>query len=95
MENEISKPISPFAKQREYIATQIVAEYLRHYFSCDAVIYKSSMHRDDKMDNRNIVILNRGMEFVGTGDESIVSYSHHRISDIVDVVYKIAPSIPF
>src|SRR5450631_3761711 len=28
MEDEISKPISPFAKQREYIATQIVAEYL-------------------------------------------------------------------
>lgn len=95
MEDEISKPISPFAKQREYIATQIVAEYLRHYFACDAVIFKSSMHRDDKMDNRNIVILNRGMEFVGSGNESILSYSHHRISDIVDVVYKIAPSILF
>jgi hypothetical protein len=56
MQDEISKPISPFAMQREYIPTQIVAEYLREYFTCDAVIYKSSLHRDDKMDNRNIVI---------------------------------------
>ena len=29
MEEEISKPILPYEKQREYIATQIVAEYLR------------------------------------------------------------------
>jgi hypothetical protein len=81
--------------QREYIATQIVAEYLREYFSCDAVIYKSSMHRDDKMDNRNIVILNKGAEFVGTGSANVLSYSRHEIKDILDVVYKVAPSVPF
>ncbi len=92
MQHEISKPISPFAMQREYIATQIVAEYLREYFGSDAVIYKSSMHKDDKMDNRNIVILNRGMEFVGA-DKSVVSYARYEIKSIVDVSYKIASSL--
>lgn len=45
MENEISKPVRAFDKQKEYIATQIVAEYLRVHFNCDAVIYRSSMIR--------------------------------------------------
>jgi hypothetical protein len=95
MQDEISKPISPFAMQREYIPTQIVAEYLREYFFCDAVIYKSSLHKDDKMDNRNIVILNRGEAFVGAGDRSVLSYSRYATRNIVDVVYKIAPAVPF
>ena len=51
LENEISKPILPFEKQRAYIATQIVAEYLREYFECDAVIFRSSMHKGDEADN--------------------------------------------
>jgi hypothetical protein len=95
MQDEISKPISPLAMQREYIATQIVAEYLREYFACDAVIYKSSMHRDEKKDNRNIVILNRGEEFVGTESENLLSYSRHETKDILDVVYTVVPSAPF
>src|SRR5262249_37666705 len=65
MENEISKPILPFEKQREYIATQIVAEYLREYFECDAVIFRSSMHKGEQSDNRNVVIFYRGIDFVG------------------------------
>lgn len=93
MQDEISKPISPFAMQREYIATQIVAEYLREYFACDAVIYKSSMHRDDHMDNRNIVILNKGVDFVGTENEHVLSYSRHETDDILDVVYTLGASI--
>jgi RES domain len=46
MQAEISKPVRPHERQREYIATQIVAEYLQKYFGCDAVIYRSSMRRD-------------------------------------------------
>jgi hypothetical protein len=47
MQDEISRPVRPHERQREYIATQIVAEYLKSYFGCDAVIYKSSMQRDN------------------------------------------------
>jgi hypothetical protein len=90
MQDEISKPILPFKKEREYIATQIVAEYLREYFNCDAVIYQSSMHRDEKLDNRNIVILNRGADFVCGADTSVLSYSRHDIKEVMDVVYRVA-----
>ncbi len=94
MQDEISKPILPFEKQREYIATQIVAEYLKEYFGSDAVIYLSSMHKDDKADNRNIVILNRGEEFVGDTDTNALSYSQHDTREVMDVIYKVASS-PF
>src|ERR1019366_6871199 len=66
MEGEISKPILPFDRQREYIPTQIVAEYIREYFGCDAVIYRSSMIKDRDKESRNIVFLNRGEAFTGT-----------------------------
>jgi hypothetical protein len=88
MESEISKPILPFEKQREYIATQIAAEYLREYFGCDAVIYRSSMHKSNETDNRNIVIFYKGTEFVGKGTGSILSLSHHHVTEIADIVYK-------
>jgi RES domain len=87
MEREISKPILPFERQREYIATQIVAEYLREYFGCDAVIYRSSMHKSREADNRNIVIFYRGAEFVGQDTENILSLSRHRVTKIADIVY--------
>jgi hypothetical protein len=90
MEDEISKPVLPFEKQRKYIATQIVAEYLKEYFGSDAVIYRSSMQKDDKIDNRNIVILNRGLEFVGDSTASVVSYTRHDVREVMDVIYKVA-----
>jgi hypothetical protein len=95
MESEISKPISPFAKQREYIATQIVSEYLREYFACDAVIYKSAMSRTEQADNRNLVILNRGADFVGSSPENSVSYKKHEIRDVYNVAYTMRDEIPF
>jgi hypothetical protein len=85
MESEISKPILPFEKQREYIPTQIVAEYLREYFGCDAVIYHSSMRKSAQDDTRNIVIFHRGVEFVGNG--AILALANHNISAVADVVY--------
>jgi hypothetical protein len=90
MEGEISKPILPFEKQREYIATQIVAEYLREYFECDAVIYKSSMLKNGEADNRNIVIFYRGSDFVGK--ERMLTLSKYHVANVLDVVYRTATS---
>jgi hypothetical protein len=91
MQDEISKPILPFERQREYIATQIVAEYLREYFNCDAIIYQSSMHKSDKDDNRNIVILNRGADFMGSAATASLALSRHNIRHIMNVSYEISP----
>jgi transposase len=91
METEISKPIMPYEKQREYIPTQIVAEYLKEYFGCDAVIYRSSMIKDHDKESRNIVILNRGAEFCGT-DDAPLSYVRNSVKQILDVTYQIMES---
>jgi hypothetical protein len=85
MESEISKPILPFEKQREYIPTQIVAEYLQEYFGCDAVMYHSSMRKNAQDDTRNIVIFNRGEDFVGNG--AVLALATHDVSTVADVVY--------
>ncbi len=88
MQGEISKPVRPHERQREYIATQIVAEYLRTYFGCDAVIYRSSMQRGEGAEKRNIVILNREA-FVGARDPSVLSYVGWFLREITDVRYAI------
>ncbi|MET4149065.1 RES family NAD+ phosphorylase [Bradyrhizobium sp. RT7b] len=94
MQDEISRPVRPHERQREYIATQIVAEYLKSYFGCDAVIYKSSMQRDGAQDNRNIVILHR-KAFVGTEDPSVVSYVDWSLQEVTDVRYSTVDGNPF
>jgi hypothetical protein len=92
MEAEISKPILPHEKQREYIATQVVAEYLREYFDCDAVIYQSAMHKSETVDTRNIVIFYRGTDFVAEG--ATLSLSRHDVATVSDVIYSVI-KIPF
>ncbi|MER8452760.1 RES family NAD+ phosphorylase [Mesorhizobium sp. M1428] len=92
MEQEISRPVMPHEKQRQYIPTQIVAEYLKEYFGCDAVIYRSSVMRNDKIDNRNIVLLPKGEEFVGA--DAVLKYSRYSIKRVLDVTYHFA-SDPF
>lgn len=94
MQDEISRPVRPHERQREYIATQIVAEYLKSYFGCDAVIYKSSMQLDNAEDNRNLVILHRDT-FVGTEDPSVVSYVDWSLQDVVDVRYSTVDGMLF
>jgi hypothetical protein len=71
-----------------------VAEYLKSYFECDAVIYKSSMQRDNAEDNRNLVILHRD-KFVGTEDPSVVSYVDWSLQDVVDVRYSTVDGMLF
>lgn len=91
---EISRPVRPHERQREYIATQIVAEYLKSFFGCDAIIYRSSMQRDATDDNRNIVILNRE-GFVGNEDPCVVSYVDWSLQEVTDVKYTILDATPF
>ncbi len=91
MQAEISKPVRPHERQRKYIATQIVAEYLRSYFACDALIYDSSMQRDEGIEKRNIVVLHREM-FVGTEDPGVLSYVNWSLKEVRDVRYTIIDS---
>jgi hypothetical protein len=95
LQDEISKPTSILERSLEYIPTQIAAEYLREYFECDAVIYRSSMHKNNDHDSRNIVILERSKLFVGSSDEEILSYSGYTLSRIRDIAYEIVDDIPF
>jgi hypothetical protein len=73
MEKEISRRVLPYEKQRQYISTQIVAEYLKEYFGCEAVIYRSSVVSGPSAENPNIVILPRAESFVG-GDTAVLKY---------------------
>ena len=91
MQDGISKPVRPHERQREYIATQIVAEYLQNYFDCDAVIYQSSMQRDETAEKRNIVVLHR-QTFVGAEDPSVLAYVDWSLKEITDVRYTIIDS---
>lgn len=88
MQAGISKPVRPHERQLEYIATQIVAEYLQNYFACDAVIFQSSMQPDATAERRNIVILHRE-SFVGEADPAALTYVGWSLKEIRDVQYTV------
>jgi hypothetical protein len=90
MEEEISKPVLGYEKQREYMATQIVAEYLREYFNCDAAIFRSSMHKGREIENRNIVIFGPPGDFRGGGSRQILDLKEHSIKRVTNVTFQIA-----
>ncbi|WP_249225516.1 RES family NAD+ phosphorylase [Tardiphaga alba] len=94
LQTEISRPVRPHERQREYIATQIVAEYLKSFFGCDAIIYRSAVHRDEKTDNRNIAILNRD-GFVGDAEPFVLSYKGWSMEDVTDVRYTTVDGLTF
>ena len=94
MEGEISKPILPFDRRREYIPTQIVAEYIKEYFDCDAVIYRSSMINDRDKDSRNIVLLNRGEAFANAQGTPL-AFSKCTAKEVIDVTYVLSDTWPF
>ncbi len=51
------------------------------------------MIKDHTKESRNIVILNRGANFIGSETETApLSYAKHNVKEILDVSYKIAPS---
>jgi len=67
---------------REYIPTQIVAEFLREEFKCDAIIYRSAMHKDGNQDNRNMVIFSKYGMFVENGIVSLSKWHKVTISNV-------------
>jgi hypothetical protein len=91
MEEQISRRVLPYEKQRQYIPTQIVAEYLKEYFGCEAVIYRSSVASGLTIENTNIVILPRAETFVG--DTALLKYQNFHVMAVQDVSYKLA--LPF
>jgi hypothetical protein len=94
MEGEISKPILPNDKQREYIPTQIVAEYLGEYFGCEAVIYRSSMIKEHDKESRNIVLLNKGIAFEGEAASSLI-FKSYETKEVRNISYDLEDDIPF
>lgn len=88
MEEEISRRVLAYEKRRQYISTQIVAEYLKEYFGCEAVIYKSSVVTGDTTGSRNIVFLPRPEGFV-EGDNAILKYQRYDLTEVRDVIYQL------
>ena len=89
MEEEISRRVLPYEKQRQYISTQIVAEYLKEYFGSEAVIYSSSVVRGPAAENHNIVFLPRAESFV-EGETAILKYQCFDVKEVEDVTYQLA-----
>jgi len=88
MEAEISKRVLLYDKQREYIATQIVAEYLKEYFYCDAVVYRSPMIIDRSAENLNIVFLPKGEPFTGA-PSSVLEFEGFHSKEVRNVKYEL------
>ena len=89
MEDQIGRRVLPHERQRQYIPTQVVAEYLKEYFGCEAVIYGSSMFRDRSAENRNIVFLPKADGFVG-GDAAVLKYERYTVKEVMDVTYSLS-----
>jgi hypothetical protein len=92
MEQEISRRVLPYEKQLQYISTQIVAEYLKQYFGCEAVIYSSSVVRDPAADRRNIVVLPRAEGFVGE-NMAVLKYRVFAVKEVRDVSYQLVEDL--
>jgi hypothetical protein len=88
MQDQISKPIRPFEQLREYIPTQIVAEYLREVFGCKGIIYKSSVHRSEDRQNKNIVIFGNAEEFVGSSP-NLLTYLRSCVKEVANIRYDV------
>jgi RES domain len=92
MEHEISRRVLPYEKQLQYISTQIVAEYLKQYFGCEAVIYSSSVVRGPAADRRNIVFLPRAEGFVGE-NMAVLKYRVFAVKEVRDVNYQLVEDL--
>lgn len=88
-QSQISRPIAQDKRQLEYIPTQIIAEYLSEHFGCDAVIFKSSLFETHTSSERNIVIFNKGTEFVAEGN-ALLRYVSHQLKSVDNVTYQVS-----
>jgi hypothetical protein len=79
----LARPVSHFEKDLEYIPTQVVAEYLKSVFNCDAIIYKSSLLKNsaDKY-GKNIVLLSKQ-----SGRSSTVKLKTHLRMKTSNILY--------
>lgn len=89
LEREMSRQIRSHEKRRDYIPTQIAAEYLNQYFDFDAIIYHSAVVSGRSREHRNIVFLPRADFFVGGGEE-ILKFSRFQILQVEDVNYTLS-----
>lgn len=88
MEEEISRPVLPYEKQREYIPTQIVAEYIKEYFECDGIIFRSSMITGHTKERRNIVLFEKERSFIDGGN-ALLKLIKRDIKNVLDVTYSV------
>lgn len=88
MEAEISRRAVSHEKNRQYIPTQIVAEYIKTYFECDAVIYRSSVVNGRSLEHCNIVFLPQAEAFTGS-DGSILKHLSFAVKEVEEVSYRL------
>ena len=89
LEGEISRPVRAHERQRDYIPTQIVAEYLREFFRCEAVIYRSSVMKERMDNHRNVVFLPRSDPFSGS-ESSILLFDRYVLKEVTDIRYEVS-----
>lgn len=93
LEREISKPVRAWDKARQYIPTQIVAEYIRERFECDGLIYRSSMIKDSSTDARNVALFDNRRPFLGN-ETAALRFVKCEIKEVQDVRYEVGTA-PF
>ena len=86
MEEEISRRALPDEKQRHYIPTQIVAEYLQVHFGCKAVIYRSAVVSRGASESRNIVFLPQADSYT-EGPSPLLKHTGCVVKEVDDVSY--------
>lgn len=94
MQHAISRPVSNSVRQRDYIPTQIVAEYLRTFFGCAGIIYASAVTKEGGQGNKNIVIFSKEVDAAWTGSGAILQFRSFKDYYVEDVIYK-ARETPF
>ena len=89
MEGQISRRAVPHERRRQYIPTQAVAEYIKRYLGCEAVIYRSAVIKEQRADSRNVVVLPTGASFTG-GTAPLLRHDAHEIKEVDDVAYTLS-----
>jgi hypothetical protein len=69
---DLSKPMRRYDSELEYIPTQFVCEYIRHFSGADGILFNSSLHTEGK----NVVLFSQ--EKV-----ECISVAMHRVTNVV------------
>jgi hypothetical protein len=68
---ELSKPIRRYDSELEYIPTQFICEFIRHFTGADGILFNSSLHKGGK----NIVLFDQDKV-------ECISVTKHRVTKI-------------